>query len=511
MDEGGVALAERPQPLQDNPEKQLELRDALKEMVYSDAVRKREGANLPGTGAQLLKMWDEQVKENAEERAQTKEKDLEKVPNIVLRELKEDDPIWEEVLGWPKADREKVKKELSDVLGLKEPYLTHALESLIASGQKPEQAISLINKENYDQIYNGLPDRDYRQSEVTAEDKKLATKTLFLEELLGGLKNKQRYIKRFILYDEYDTRSLPLLADRGGLGMEGYGYSLKDEFNGKLPDNLMDVAWNIGYERKGRYGIDGKMPALRMQVKKNEDGTVEGRYVVDQANFMQWMREQIWTWYDEWDTDAVTDYFAQIKIDKGSFYSLNLASLLFNKKLYFTDEAGQYWGDLWKETLLEPWMMYFMRTYYLEYEKAMGSEEKLAETFNSSFFLSKFSRKLFGSSMINIISTLPTDFVGNQESDTKLGEASQTMFLIYYYMADYKKLWQILGKDSPFFKKDFWVEAIGDVAKSDLDQTGVPKMTQYLGDKLDLFTKIFDEKGEVKDWEKFAKISELFS
>jgi hypothetical protein len=511
MDEGNVAVLERPTTgsIQENPTKLKHERDEMRRIYYSKAVKERDGHNLPETEKELREMWDRQVDELAEQKEQNKEQDAEDVPDIVLRD---NEKGWEEV-GWPKEKRDRVKRQLEEVLGLKEPFLTHALECIVAAGRTPEEAEAQITQENRQRIYDAIPPQDNRGNQTTEQDKVLATKALFLEDILGGLKNKQRYVKRFILYDEFNDRSLPVLSDYGGLGHEGYGASLKDEFSSKLPDNLFDLAWNIGFEKQGRYGIDGKFPVLRMQVHKDKDGKVEGRYVADQANFMQWMREHIWQWYEDVDTDEVTDYFSKIKIEKGSFYSINLITMLFNKKLYFSDETGHYWGGLWNQVLFEPWMMYFMRTYYLEYEKSMGSEEKLAETYNNTFFLSKFTRKLEGSSMIGKLATLPMDYQG-ENSDTKLGEAFQTMFLIYYNMSDPVRLKEILGEDSEFFTRDFWINAIKEISMSDLKQTGMPKMTDYLGDNIDSFVDAFRDgdkaTNEVKNWDAFVKFLNYF-
>ncbi len=514
MDEGNVALLEK--PLIDNPEAMLEMRDEVRHLHYSKMVESEHGKTLPKNVKELREGLDAQVEQLSKERSEHEKKEGEKkVPDKVLRKMED----WSE-FGWGKEDRKAVKARLHEVLGLDENACEHALESIVAKNLTPTDALQRITTDALTRGKEFLKKPDAQdqlegQEEVVDPIAELGSKILILQRSLGI---DDKYIKRFILNKEFQNDNL-----YDGRFSETYHRSLQDEFDNSLPANLFDLAWNVGFENEGEFGINGKTPVLQMQVqnvkvkdangKETGEEKVDGRYVVNQGNWMRWIRSQINWWYREYDTDVVTDYFSKIEIKKGPYYNVNLVTMLFNSNRYFRDETGHKWDRLYDQTLLEPWMMMMIRQYYIDYEHNMGSEEKLAESYNSQFFLSKLTRKIYGTSMVNLLTTLPEDFEG-KDSDTKLGESWMKMFLAYYNMTDFEKLKEVLGEDSDFFKYKGWEHAIKAVNKEGLERNGTPVVgINILGDRQDSFEKAFKgtENGEITNVKEFINFVNIFT
>jgi hypothetical protein len=503
MDEGNVGLLERPQEkgIINHPEELKQLRDDLrglhdKGLEYGREEKKIWGDLLPKNHKELRDMLDAKVAEVSSNH-EDKEEGRDKLPSFVLRQ--EDD--WTEI-GWSEESKRRVLDKLRTILGINdENARMRALESLVGAGVSPEQALEKITQERLDEM-KAKAQHDADQAnrgnhyDISSLDMELAQQTLLLSDI--GVENN--YIKRFILHDKYTKRALPFL--------EGFQRSLQEEFDGVLPDNLFDLAW-----KKELFGIDGKFPILQMQVEnKKVDGKMvtSGRFVVNEANWIRWMRDHINWWYEEYDTDAVTDYFAKVEVKKGPFYSVNLITMLYGYNRYFRDETGHLWTRLYDQTLLEPWMMMFQRTYALGYDDASGDEEQLANKLKEMYHLNKLTRKIYGKSMMQLLSTSSVDYTG-PDSDTKVGEAFQKMFLAYYNMADFEELQRVLGEDSTFFKKEGWNDALKDAMGDIAKQHHMLQMDRFLGDRQGDFFAAFDKDGKIKDKKKFINFINIFN
>src|SRR5260221_8940138 len=236
----------------------------------------------------------------------------------------------------------------------------------------------------------------------------------------------ETYIQRFVLDKEFKD-------------------ALKSEFDSDLPHNLFDLAWNISYYNQ-EYALDGKFPVLQMQVQVNSEGKTEGRYVVNQANFVRWLRARMFERYDVFETDEVPDFYQLIKINKGQFATVDLGTMIFDKNRYFKDETGYVWDVLYNQVFIEPWALQWNRIYAVQYNNAQDNPDELVKAWQEWARLSKFTRKVNGMSMIHRDLSLAVDYTG-KDSDTKLGEAMLTMFLAYYNLADFEKLQEVLGED----------------------------------------------------------------
>lgn len=479
-----------------NPGKMIERRDKLNNLYYTRGEKEaaaKDGVALPDRVDGLRQGLDRlvtKIEERGEPHEQLDAEGKKKIPDFVLRH----EESWESI-GWSKKDREEVKNKLRNILHITdENALANALDCIVGAGRTPEEALRLITEDAFRQAneYASQPELEDRQRQLPPEEIQKRAQNY----MLRGLGVEDIYVRRFILNREYNDE-------------------LQYEFDNKLPDNLFDLAWNISFERQENFGINGKFPILQMQVEKyvdKKDGKekVRGRYVVNQANWMRWMRDQINWWYEQYDTDEVTDYFSKVEIKKGPYTSVNLVTMLFNYNRYFRDETGFYWERLYDQTLLEPWMMFWLRTYHLEYDKAQSSEEKLSEAYNNIFYLSKLTRKIYGKSMVNILMTLPEDFEG-KDSDAQLGDAWRTMFMVYYNMADFEALERTLGADSPLFKRQTWLDAMIEVGEGIIDRSGMPVIGTFMGDREEIFAKAFDvTTGKIKDKDAFIKFLNIF-
>ncbi|MGI8420547.1 MAG: hypothetical protein ACR2LN_07965 [Candidatus Levyibacteriota bacterium] len=421
------------------------------------------------------------------------------VPEFVLR--KEDN--WEQ-FGWKKADKEEVLAQIKSVLGLDDTYAKNALENIVASNTSPEDAKRLISKSMYDEAFGHFK-KPEPQEELDAEKHGgPAIRELSDEEaakraktaLFRGMGIKEAYIRRFILANDYRQEN-------------------KQEYDDVMPADLYELAWNLTVFDQENFGVNGKFPVLQLQVehKNDEEGKpiVEGRYVVNESNFMRWIRYQINVWYDI-DTDEVTDYFNKMVITKNQYTSVSLGTMLYNHERYFKDENGQKYDQLYQQALVEPLMMMYMRGYDIEYKNVMGDEAKLAETITKSFYLNKMTRKAFQKSFLYYQTTLGVDFDGTN-SDSKMGEAWNKIYLAYYNLGDFQELQKVLGKDSDFFTKKGMIDAITTVYEKKYKATGLPLMGKVLGEKEKDFEAAFDANGKIsteKNREAFIRFINFF-
>lgn len=420
------------------------------------------------------------------------------VPDIVLR----DKESWDDI-GWSKNDRKDVSDKLRNLLELgedsndtekdkkkKKDIIENLLQILVADGVRPEDIKNKLGAEAFafarEQAKRELDIKGPEDEERKMYNLDKYQKFFYLKSL--GI-TRDDYIQHFILKDEFKAE-------------------VKVEFNNEMPQNLSELARDIAHSKEDEFGVNGTFPVIQIQIKKNANGTTEGRYCVNEANFMRWIRSEINVWYDI-EPEAVTDYFSRIKVQKGPMTSVDLGTMLYDPRL-FKDETGIEYEALKNQVLLEPWMLMTIRQYDVEYKNAMGDEGKLAEMMNKEFFFSKLTKKTFDKTMMYYMATLSTDFQG-KNSDSKMGEAWNKIFLAYYNIADFDELERVLGKDSSFFTRDGMMNALLTVYAKKEKQTGMPLLGKYLGDKAQDFAAAFDTNGKIKDKKAFIKFINFFT
>lgn len=425
-------------------------------------------------------------------------------PEIVLQDREQYDEESKETtvkkdgwkdLGWSDEQIETIRKQLQEKLNLTPEQSLTALENLVAVGKTFWDLQKLLHDEETERQVDREAQHatDVAHQTSYTRDYNVWYKFSYLKEL--GIE-REDYLKHFILDKDFAKDN-------------------DHEFLTNRPRNLEELAWNITQEKTKEFGVYGRFPVLKLQVEVNKENpkrtvidengkerevpNVKGRYVVNHANFLRWMYWQINEWYVI-DTDDVTNYFEKVKITKDQFTSIDLNTILLDHNRFFTDEESKYHDELYKYIFLVPWMLYFIRTYDLEYKIAMGTgREKLAEKLDQLFFLNKLTKKSFGKSMLYYLTTLPVDLDSNAtQSDSKMGAAWLKMFLAYNNFSDLDGLKEVLGPDNKFFTRDGMMDAIRKVAGKKYGETGMPSIGNFLGRKAKFFEDAFDENGNIR-------------
>jgi hypothetical protein len=506
MSESGVGLLERttPRPIPDQP-----LSEALRQ-ARSLSPEEREASEGP-------KPWESSFMNHSkadqwlEEREkkilrETAEEPL-RIPKHVLRK----ETSWER-FGWKEdrknergevteeGDRTKVRKrleerlELDKVLGLNkhdhheaerlEAAYNNLLDILLTSGKTPEQILKAFETDDGINIYRDRKDlkKEFRVegSNRIASSKHEADAQAEYITLLTGNERTIDWLQKFV-YTE---------ANRD---------QLYQEYRMKTPENLYELAWQISFsdkEHEENFGVNGKYPILEMRVDTGADGKVEGgRYVVNQANFIRWMRERIMHWQDQ-EPDEYVDYFSKVQLEK-EYRPLSLGEIIHNHNKYFTDETGAPFEALAKQALLEPWMLLEIRKYHIIYKSSMSSDKKLIEQMGEMFSKNKLTKQSLSKNMVYYLSTLSLDF-GDKDTDRTLGGAWNTMFLAYYNFADFNNLKNVLGSDSSFFTRKGMEKAMEKIMQKRLGNTNT--LSESMGTLLGKDgLKSFEDAFTVKD------------
>lgn len=466
MSESGVGVLERPRIIPDVP---------LSEALHQAEVNAQHD---PEAGERRPKPWESTFTDHKrsgdwlEEREKKIFRDAEvktlKIPEHVLRKEKS----WAE-LGWKDDKKREVRERIEQVLQFNELFglnlnnsedrkrmdamVNTTMEVMLASGKKPDEILSELNKrtlDNYRDVVRKDLDRRRtgREEEEPLTKREESTAQMYALTHILGSDNTQDYLTRFVYTDAFRDQ-------------------LNTKFQREKPTNLYELAWQITYadrEHEKAFGVNGEYPVLEMRVDKDKDGNVNGRYVVNQANFIRWMRERVIHWQEQ-EPDEYVDYFSKVQLKK-EYSPVTLGEIINDHPLYFTDETGQYFGDLAKQTLLEPWILLEIRKYHIVYKSVMSSDKKLVEELGNLFAKNKFTKSAAGKNMLHYLSTMALDF-GDKHGENTLGGAWNTMFLAYYNFADFENLQGMLGKDASFFTRAGMEKAMEYVLKGRLDET----------------------------------------
>ncbi len=460
MNEGGVDTQEHPAAEERTPPKKLtELEERLRkyEAELDASVETQASPEEQRTVVRKMKDWEQFGWEESKNHKQ------EVSANI------------RQALGWGTKNDELTFEEKS-IRG----KIDNTLEVLLGQGLTGEEALAksraLLNPDEEAQQkmldyvsdqhrkYGGDPER-YRLDFILSN----------ADHGLGIVRDE--YIRKYILYDEFNDEN-------------------KGEYDGKTPQGLEQLGWQIGYNDAAEFGINGRYPIMQMEVKSNtKTGKPEGRYHVNKANFMRWMRSIIVFYADDKEPDSEVDFFHAVKIPK-DFRPVTLDDIIDEKSRYFIDEDKNMNTDLYDQLLKEVLSVMYLRNYDLNYQTVMSSGGDLTKKLGELYYKNKITKSSYGKSMTYFMSTFSLDYEKGQ-ADDKVGAAFTTAFLAYYNLADYKELQKVMGKDSKFFHKDTWEEAMKNVMKSKHGQTRVSRdeMMVFLGDESNGFADAFGEDG----------------
>lgn len=272
-------------------------------------------------------------------------------------------------------------------------------------------------------------------------------------------------------------------------------------FENRTPDNIEDIAWQIGRSAPDKYGVTGKHPVLevvyRTNIVRNGKEIKAGSRVrieedmyneeiavsrVNQGNFIRWLRDRMLTLHGD-NPDDPLDYEAQISIDK-SFRPFYFSEARKNTQKYFRSEfrAREHQrlkSSIAKETdpekirqlkrqladlppivmenlaeygfKQETWAYGVDRDNNLNYRFRSGNKEEFVKMMMEKLSRSAFTKTAWGKSLMEWILTWDQNF---GEGDHKLGAAINGAYMIYYNLTDTFKLYQMLGSKSALLSED---------------------------------------------------------
>lgn len=395
------------------------------------------------------------------------------LPEVVAKEKKD----WRE-FEWKEEDKEKVKDKLRTILNLgqlkseeQEQILETTLENLLATGRTANDIDALLTQERITEIKSRMnSNKDIPGEEPDENSGTFDTRdgrAWFLMNLGISQDNVYKAILPHEFHDMVKEKAL------------------------KIPGDLIDVAWNIIASNPGEFGVNGKYPVLEMRVGKDATGKVSGRYCVNEANFMRFIRSRINDIHGN-DPDAANDFFGGIQFSH-SYGSLTVGTMFLDNPKYFSDETGVKYEALYNQALMEVWMMNTIKKYDVEYKGSMEDGKKLLETLAGLFRFNTLTKNVAGKSLFYAMSTLPLHF-NREKPDSKMGQAWNKIFLAYYNLSDFKALQEVLGKESSFFTKEGMQHAIDEVYKKKVQYTSMPNLASFLKDKEKHFEAAFSKK-----------------
>ena len=400
------------------------------------------------------------------------------LPKDILKEKEN----WNEY-DWNEVDKRRVRDQLKRILnikGLKEEELNKiletALENIVASGRTVEEVEALFTQEQITEI-----------KETANGDRNTYAK----ESNLGNM--------------EFDTREgrAALFMSMGINEANVYRAILAHEFRDKvkdlslnIPGDLIDVTWNIISTNPGEFGVNGKYPVLEMRVEKGADGKPQGRYCVNEANFILYIRSRINDIHQN-EPDKANNFFGEIQFSS-QYSKLAIQEMILDHPKYFSDETGVKYDALSQQVLMEIWMMSTIKQYDVEYKAVMDDGKELLKTMAGLFKYNTLTKNVSGKSLFYYMSTLSHKFNG-EKKDSKLGQAWNKVFLAYFNLSDFSELQNVLGEGSDFFTREGMLKAIKEVYSDKVEMTKMPNVTGFLKDKQKSFEAAFGKNGKVID------------
>lgn len=236
---------------------------------------------------------------------------------------------------------------------------------------------------------------------------------------------------------------------------------------------------------------------------------------INQANFLNWIRESM-MWHDGNDSDNPSLQLMGLIELTTPYKSFNLAGMLRNRGKFFRTRDGVDLDELREQITREVWLFNTARNDDLKYKLKMSSDTDMTNQIKEMFYVNTFTKNAFGKSTMRWIMTMPERFKPSYEqrtdltqeakkADANVGEATRTAFMIYYHIADYKRLQEILGDDSPLMSReayeDYIIDKELDALKEEMKSQGENVMDEdelkRKGMRLD--TKYMEKRKERKD------------
>lgn len=253
----------------------------------------------------------------------------------------------------------------------------------------------------------------------------------------------------------------------------------KKEQKSSNPRSLQEVALTIiNDEGLDKWGPNGTYPLVEEVL--NSDGTpvevwkmsprgtkeLTPALRVNKQNFLRWFRERMMYHHINNSRDETLQLGNLVGITSEFGSTISVFSMDKDRGQYFRDEndpSGKPDDELANQMKMEIWLFGNMRNYDLLYQKYMGSDSDLPK------FLQQLHDKeeITQPESLETIMTMPENY--GKEGDTSVGDGVRKAYEIYYYASDLEKLREVLGTNSPFFKKETFINAFRIIERKNPD------------------------------------------
>lgn len=222
----------------------------------------------------------------------------------------------------------------------------------------------------------------------------------------------------------------------------------------------------------------------------DEDGKERERTVVNEANFLRWIRKRMVFFEGEDGPDTPVNYFAKVGIPFGNRH-IHMSQILEDDEKFFTDQDGAVHAELAQQIRRELFVRMIVRGRDITYRtggKGMSDEGGIDGVMQSLLKDNNMTRNTWnGKSMWHWLLEMPQEVQAKlhveshghtdpqdddplnisghgrtehkkyirdyEKQDTRMGRGIATAIAAYYHLADYEKLQEMIGEDSDFFTR----------------------------------------------------------
>lgn len=280
----------------------------------------------------------------------------------------------------------------------------------------------------------------------------------------------------------------------------------------------------------------------------DEDGKERRRTVINEANFLRWIRKRMKFFEGEDGPDTPVNYFAKVGIPFGNRH-IHMAQILEDDEKFFTDEDGAVHAELAQQIRRELFVRFTVRGRDIQYRtggKGMSDEGGIDGVLQAIFKDNNMTRNTWnGKSMWHWLLEMPMEAMAKldpplhegeiihkgagpdhgghihrkyvrdyERQDTRMGRSIATAIAAYYHLADYNKLQEMIGPDSDFFTRKGFEKVRSELADNE------NRSNRFSGESLGRLEEkfisnatldlIFGPDGKVKNREAFIKYINFF-
>ncbi len=197
-------------------------------------------------------------------------------------------------------------------------------------------------------------------------------------------------------------------------------------------------------------------PLLYKEKFTNAEGQLEEREIVNEANFLRWIRKRMRFFEGEDGPDSKVNYFGRLGIPFGA-REIHISNMLNDEEKYFKDASGAVHKDLADQIRRELFARIIVRDRDIDYRtggNGMSDESGIDAVLRGIFRTNNMTRNTWnGKSMWHWLLEMPHDvkvervtnehghtfYERHPKQDTRLGRGIATAMAAYYHLADYTK------------------------------------------------------------------------